>query len=143
MEVAVSVYRYGLFAADGEFRLGGFAGEEGLALDALCGFKADPFDAVLFAHGMGDGTNADFYFALGYGYYGKMLFLAGFNGIGGELLHFFTAADNGYAGALEEGYYVSTMAADVEFRCVHDKFSFKLNILFCLPAFIRLSVFLC
>ena len=133
VEIAVFVYCYGLFVGEGELCYGSFAGLQLLVLGALSGLKADPLYAVLFQHGVCYGANFYLYFLAQYGYYGEVLFLAGFNGVGYQLFHLFAAAYEGYAGVLDDGYDVAAVLADIKLSISHVDFSFKLFYFFYSP----------
>jgi len=126
VEVAVFVYRHRLFIGECELCYGSFAGQQVFALTALGGFKVDPLDAVLFQHGVCYGADFHLYLVAQYGYYGEVLFLAGFYGVGYQLFHLFAAAYEGYAGVLDDGYDVAAVLADIKLSISHVDFSFKL-----------------
>jgi activator of 2-hydroxyglutaryl-CoA dehydratase len=50
---------------------------------------------------------------------GQVLFNSGINRTGNQLVHFFTAAYQGYAGVVDLGYNVAAVLADIELDFFH------------------------
>ena len=102
VEVAVCVSSDCLFLAEAEVSMGSITGLQSLAMAAIFGLDIDPFDVVFGSHGMVNSTDIDRDCAVVQSDNGKMLFAAGFDGVGNQCFHLFAAADNGNAGVVDK-----------------------------------------
>ena len=134
VEIAVRVYGEGLFIFEGETYDGRFAYLKVLTLTALIRLEIHPENAVFRKHGMFYGADRyvdDVAFHL---YGGDMLFVACFHHTGFQLLHFLSAAHQGYSRIVDHAYQIAAMFANIKFLITHHKilrfvFYFKLIVI--------------
>ena len=118
MQVAVSVDRHRLFAAQLKHRLGCLTGGEVAELSAVFGLHKEPLDVVYIHHGVLHRTHRDGEGAAGKLCHRQMLFAAGFHRVGEQLLHLFAAADQRNPCVVDGGDQIATVLTDIKL-CLH------------------------
>ena len=118
MQVAVSVDRHRLFAAQLKHRLGRLPGGKIAELSAVFRLHKEPLDVVYIHHGVLHRTHRNREGAAGKLCHRQMLFAAGFHGVGEQLLHLFAAADQRDACVVDGGDQVATVLTDIKL-CLH------------------------